>query len=130
VNVVSAINRKHKKGLSISSAHQQVCYEARLRMTKVHVWTETACTVCQEACRCNTFNTTPRICFHDFILSINTQFSYFVRVDGREKLSYCKVLVKPLASDYVYAFETSCLMTVIFLNPSCFPMMLKEFMFD
>jgi hypothetical protein len=99
-------------------------------MTKVHVWTENACTVCQEPCRCNAFNAAPRICFCDFILSINTQFSYFVRVDDIAKLPYCKVLVKPLASDYVYAFETSCLMKVNFLTPSCFPLMLKEFMFD
>jgi hypothetical protein len=99
-------------------------------MTKVHVWTESACIVCQEACRHNVFNTTPRICFRDFILSINTQFSYFVRVDDRAKLPYCKFLVNPLASDYVYAFETSCLMKFNFLTPSCFPLMLKEFMFD
>jgi hypothetical protein len=99
-------------------------------MTEVHVWIETTCTVYQEECGRNAFNTAPRICFHDFILSINTQFSYFVRVNDRENLSYCKVLVNPLASDYVYEFETSCLMKVIFLNPSCFPVMLKEFMFD
>jgi hypothetical protein len=31
-------------------------------------------------------------------------------VDGREKLPYCKVLMKPLVSGYVSVFETSCLM--------------------
>ena len=54
----------------------------------------------------------------------------FFMVDGREKLPYCKVLVKPLASGYVSIFETYFLMTVSFLAPSCFPLILKEFMID
>jgi hypothetical protein len=40
------------------------------------------------------------------------------------------VLVKPLAYGYVSVFDTSCLMTVNFLAPSCFPLILKEFMID
>ena len=44
------------------------------------------------------------------VLSIYTRFGYFVGVDGRAKLMNCKILVKPLASGYVYIFETSCLM--------------------
>jgi hypothetical protein len=37
-------------------------------------------------------------------------------VDGRAKLPYCKVLVKPLVSGYVSVFETSCLIQVNFLT--------------
>jgi hypothetical protein len=77
-----------------------------LRLTE-----ECKCGLTEGRCRCQALNTVTRACFcrEQVSLSIYTQFLYFVMVDGRAKLLYCKVLMKPLASGYVSVFETSCL---------------------
>jgi hypothetical protein len=58
---------------------------------------------------CNDQSHTPSV--GQVSLSINTQFWYFVMVDGREKLPYCKVLMNTLVLWLCIVFEISCLMT-------------------